>query len=73
MKFKVIDKKTNKEADMRKIALKEEWAKNLCYCDMESFAIQQDGTLILMDECGKFEYCPENRFEVIYENPELLK
>ena len=46
------------------IALNEDWAKHLCYCDMEGFAIQEDGTLILTDECGKFAYCPEGRFLV---------
>ena len=68
MTFKVIDKKTNQEADVYKIALKEKWANSLCYCDMEGFAITEDGTLILADECGKFEFCPEDRFEIISEN-----
>ena len=63
--FYVIDKLTGKEADMYEIALKEEWAKNLVYCDMEGFALQEDGSLILVDECGAFAYCPEDRFEVI--------
>jgi hypothetical protein len=67
MKFTVIDKKTGKEPDESEIALTEDWAKDLIYCDMEGFAIQQDGTLILMDECGKFVYCPEDRFRVIWE------
>lgn len=67
MKFRVIDKKTNEQADERAIALNEEWAKNLCYCDMEGFAIQEDGSLILMDECGKFTYCPADRFIVVVE------
>lgn len=67
MKFLVIDKKTGKEADEYEIALKEDWAKNLIYCDMEGFALLQDGTLILVDECGSFEYCPADRFEIILE------
>jgi len=46
------------------IALNEEWAKDLMYCDMESFAIAEDGSLLLCDECGKFTYCPPNRFRV---------
>jgi hypothetical protein len=64
MAFRVIDTKTKKEADTYKIALKEEWAKGLIYCDMEGFFIGEDGTLILVDECGKFAYCPEGRFIV---------
>lgn len=62
--FSVIDKKTGKEADDYMIALKEDWAKDLMYCDMDGFAITQDGYLILLDECGQFRYCPLDRFEV---------
>ena len=65
--FTVIDTKTGKEADTYKIALKEEWAKHLCYCDMEGFAIEEDGTLVLLDECGKVAYCPEGRFKIVQE------
>lgn len=65
MFFKVIDKKTGKEADEYDIALNEKWAEGLCYCDMEGFAITNDGYLILLDECGNFAYCPLDRFEVI--------
>lgn len=68
MKFRVIDKKTGKEADPYEIALHEEWAKELCYCDMDGFAILEDGTLLLVDECGKFEYCDADRFKVVFEN-----
>ena len=64
--FTVIDHKTGKEADAYEIALHEEWAKGLCYCDMEGFAILEDGSLILCDECGKFVYCDTERFEVIW-------
>jgi len=55
--FWVLDKKTGKEADPYNIALHEDWAKELCYCDMEGFAITEDGELILMDECGRCKYC----------------
>ena len=65
MIFVVIDKETGKEADPYDIALHEAWAKDLMYCDMEGFAILEDGTLILTDECGKYEFCPEGRFVVI--------
>lgn len=68
MRFHVIDKKTGKEPDLREIALNEEWAKKLCYCDMEGFAIEDDGTLILLDECGAYAYCPSDRFAVVFES-----
>jgi hypothetical protein len=67
MKFSIRDLKTGKEPDLEEIALKEEWAKGLMYCDMEGFAIEEDGDLVLMDECGKFAYCPEERFRLIIE------
>lgn len=62
--FTVIDKTTGKEADMEQIALKEEWAKSLIYCDMEGFALTEYGDLILMDECGNHVECPRGRFEI---------
>ena len=66
--FHVIDKTTGKEADPYEIALNEDWAKSLCYCDMEGFAILEDGTLILTDECGRFEFIQENdRFEIVWD------
>lgn len=67
MPFSVVDKKTGVYPDLRGIALHEEWAKGLCYCDMEGFAILEDGTLILLDECGNVAYCPANRFEIVEE------
>lgn len=65
--FVVLDKTTGKEAGLGEIALYEEWAKSLVYCDMDGFAITQDGALLLLDECGKFEYCPSDRFEIVAE------
>jgi hypothetical protein len=62
--FTVIDTKTGKEADTYNIALHEDWAKHLCYCDMEGWAIEDDGTLLLVDECGRFEYADRERFKV---------
>ena len=51
MKFDVIDPKTGKYPDLEHIALTEDWAKGLMYCDMEGFCINEDGNLLLMDEC----------------------
>ena len=72
IEFKVIDNNTGKEADIGKIALKEDWAKGLMYCDMQGFAILDDGNLILLDECGKFEYCPSERFSIMFEDSVVL-
>lgn len=64
MELEIIDKVTGKIADIEKIAKTEEWAKDLLYVDMEGFALTQFGDLILLDECGKYVYCPSNRFIV---------
>jgi len=66
--FTVIDTKTGKEADTYEIALHEKWANNLCYCDMEGWAIEEDGNLVLMDECGQFAYpLDANRFNIVFD------
>ena len=66
--------KTLKAVDEQKIALTEEWAKRLMYCDMDGFALTQEGDLILIDECGNFAYCPEERFVVIFrDDPTRVK
>ena len=72
LKFSVIDNKTGEYPDLYNIALKEDWAKGLMYCDMEGFSINEDGQLILSDECGKFVYCPSDRFTVVFEDSVVL-
>lgn len=64
MQFEIIDLLTEKYPDVNQIALNEEWAKDLIYCDMEGFFIGEDGQLILADECGNFAYCPHDRFKI---------
>lgn len=71
MTFDVIDIKTGEYPDLEKIALSEDWARNLMYCDMEGFHIDEDGTLYLADECGAFSRCPYDRFKIILNIPEL--
>lgn len=68
MTFRVIDKKTGKEADPYEIALHEEWAQGLVYCDMEGFTITENGDLMLADECGNVVYCDTERFKVVFED-----
>ena len=70
--FIVIDKNTGKQADISEIALSEDWAKDLMYCDMEGFAINENGQLVLLDECGNFAYCPYDRFTIQFENSVVL-
>lgn len=68
MKFRVIDNTTGQEPDTEKIALTEHWAKGLVYCDMEGFLLNEDGDLLLGDECGNFRFCPPDRFTVVLES-----
>ena len=65
--FTVIDTNTGKEADEYEIALHEDWAKELCYCDMDGWAIMDDGTLLLVDECGRCVYADRERFKVVWD------
>lgn len=67
MTFHVIDKTTGREPDLEKIALTEDWASHLMYCDMSGFALEEDGNLILMDDCGNVAYCPVDRFEIMFD------
>lgn len=62
--FIVIDTNTGKEADIYNIALHEDWAKHLCYCDMDGWAIQDNGSLLLLDECGRYACADRERFKV---------
>lgn len=64
MAFRVIDRKTGKEADPSEIARKESWAQNLIGSDMEEFFLGEYGALILADECGNYVFCDGERFEV---------
>lgn len=63
--FDVFDTITGETADIEQIALKEEWAQDLVYCDMEGWMLDQDGNLSLHDECGGIAYPPDpERFVV---------
>lgn len=62
--FQIIDCLTGLKPDLEEIALREPWAKGLIYCDMEGFAICDDGSLVLLDECGRHAYPPTGRFQV---------
>lgn len=69
MTFEVIDHKTGEYPDLEQIAKTEEWAQNLIPCDVDGFYINEDGNLILMDECGNYAYCPPDRFKVTFNFP----
>lgn len=52
LEFDVVDTKTGQYPDWEHIARTEDWADGLVYCDIDGIAIQEDGSLILLDECG---------------------
>ena len=62
--FEVIDNRTGMAPDCEAIALTEEWAKRLVYCDIDCFAITEEGQLVLIDDCNNIAYPPADRFTV---------
>ena len=68
--FRVIDTKTGEEADSYEIALHEDWAKHLIYCDIDGWALGDDGSLMLIDDCGRFAYADRERFKVVWDEDE---
>lgn len=65
--FTVIDNNTGEYPDCEAIALNEEWAKHLIYCDIEGFYIGEDGNSVLIDDCGNAAFCSDGRFTVKFE------
>ena len=64
MNFQILDKKTMKEVSLDNFT---ELARNndLMEFDIEGFALQEDGTLLLCDECGRFAYVPREEKYII--------
>ena len=58
--YRIIDKKTGKEADLGKIA-REDWAKELCG-QADRFACAKDGSFLLCDANGHYVDVPPWRF-----------
>ena len=64
MSFQVLDTKTMKEVNLDDFtALARN--NNLMEFDLEGFALQEDGTLLLCDECGRFAYAPREEKYII--------
>ena len=64
MNFQVLDKESMKEVNLADFT---ELARNgrLMEFDIEGFAVQEDGTLLLCDECGRFTYVPREEKYII--------
>ena len=68
MTFRIIDKKTGKEPTERVINnIAEKY--RLVMCDIDQFAVCEDGSIILLDDCGNIAYFSLDRFEIRIENP----
>lgn len=65
--FYVIDKQTNDEADRAELILTEEWANHLLAMDPGEWAIDEDGQLLLIDDCNNIAYAPPGRFRILWE------
>jgi len=65
MMFVVFDRLTKERANIEEIVSREKWAQCLRSLDLEGFAVAEDGSLILLDECGHHVYCPLGRFRVV--------
>lgn len=61
--FFVIDPQTHKEVNAVAISETEPWAKDLT-CNIDGFALTEDGYLVLFDNCGHLAYVPDGRFNV---------
>jgi len=67
MTFHVIDTKTGKEPTSRVI---DNIAKKggLMIMDIDQFFVGEDGSLVLVDDCGRATYCDTKRFKVVAES-----
>jgi len=69
MTFKVIDNNTGKEPTAKaidNIAIEGGLVRN----GIEQFYVGEDGSLILVDDCGNITYCDTTRFKVVVESEE---
>lgn len=70
MLFTVIDKRTGHEPifDHNHI-FKEKWFKqsSLIWCDISGWALDEDGSLMLVDDCNNIAYPPVDRFKVLFD------
>ena len=64
MNFQILDKKTMKEVGLHDFTALARNT-NLMEFDLEGFALQEDGTLLLCDECGRFAYVPREEKYII--------
>ena len=69
--FTVVDTRTGKPADDEWVAINEDWARGLIYCDMEGWYVSEHGEIALLDECESCRY-PDEHYELRW-NLDALK
>ena len=71
--FTVTMRTNNRYPDVVSLCLKQDWAKGLCYSDIEGFAIGEEGNLYLLDECGNYREVPYGKFKVLSDPDEKVE
>lgn len=66
MNLTIWDRKKNKPVDVNDIK-DEDWVQNsnALSMDLESFAVTEDGQILLIDSCGNYERLDGNRFYAV--------
>ena len=59
----VIDTRTGERAKAYEL-VQEPWAEKTRGCDWPAFAVDEDGDVMLTDDCGNYDMVPEGRVEV---------
>lgn len=63
MIYEIIDTRTGERAKAYEL-VQEPWAEKTRGCDWPAFAIDEDGEVMLTDDCGNYDMVPEGRVEV---------
>ena len=63
MIYEIIDTRTGERAKAYEL-VQEPWAKKTRGCDWPAFAIDEEGDVMLTDDCGNYDMVPEGRVEV---------
>lgn len=64
LELEVLDKNTMNPLP-EEVIVKIAKQNQLIYCDIEGFAISEDGSLYLLDECGNYCYIAPNGLYVV--------
>lgn len=63
MIYEIIDTRTGNRANEYEL-VQEPWAEKTHVCDWPAFAVEEDGDVMLTDDCGNYDMVPEGRVEV---------